>query len=55
MKPPLKRPKSSGSWTGGQNLSVHLDSQKRFVMENIQIELTTVTNKDTKPCKYVFS
>ncbi|XP_043477267.1 zinc finger CCCH domain-containing protein 14 isoform X2 [Leptopilina heterotoma] len=45
VKPPVKRLKPSGSWTGGQNLSVHLDSQKRFVMENIQIELTTVTDE----------
>lgn len=39
----------------GQNLSVHLNSNKRLVMEKIQVELNTdVSESKSKPCEYIF-
>lgn len=40
----------------GQNLSVHLNSNKRLVMEKIQVELNTdVSESKSKPCKCIFT
>lgn len=39
----------------GQNLAVHLNANKRLVMEKIQVELTTndgEENEETEPCEY---
>ncbi|XP_012278563.1 zinc finger CCCH domain-containing protein 14 isoform X2 [Orussus abietinus] len=52
-KPALKNLKNHMAWEIGQNLSVHLNSSKRFVMEKIQVELTTEESSDNKSDSYV--
>ncbi|XP_032670292.1 uncharacterized protein LOC116843722 isoform X2 [Odontomachus brunneus] len=55
-KPVLKRLKPASTRDVSQNLSVHLNSTKRLVMEKIQIELNTSNNLDTEdaePAPYV--
>lgn len=56
-KSALKRLKPAPTRDVSQNLSVHLNSSKRLVMEKIQIELNTVDNMDVEgpepaPCKF---
>lgn len=51
----LKRLKPTPARDVSQNLSVHFNSNKRLVMEKIQVELNTVDNLDTEdvePCKF---
>ncbi|XP_011153047.1 zinc finger CCCH domain-containing protein 14 isoform X1 [Harpegnathos saltator] len=55
-KPVLKRLKPTSTRDVSQNLSVHLNSTKRLVMEKIQIELNTSDNldaEDAEPAPYV--
>ncbi|CAL1682018.1 unnamed protein product [Lasius platythorax] len=47
-KPVLKRLKPTPARDVSQNLSVHFNSNKRLVMEKIQVELNTVDNLDTE-------
>ena len=52
-KQTLKHLKSAAVWDMGQNLSVHLNSNKRLVMEKIQVELNTdVSESKSKSCEY---
>lgn len=55
-KQTLKHLKPAAVRDVGQNLSVHLNSNKRLVMEKIQVELNTdVSESKSKPCKYVLN
>ncbi|XP_029167885.1 zinc finger CCCH domain-containing protein 14 isoform X2 [Nylanderia fulva] len=47
-KPVLKRLKPTPARDVSQNLSVHFNSNKRLVMEKIQVELNTVDNLETE-------
>lgn len=52
-KQTLKHLKSAAVRDMGQNLSVHLNSNKRLVMEKIQVELNTdVSESKSKSCEY---
>ncbi|KAG7199663.1 hypothetical protein KM043_014256 [Ampulex compressa] len=52
-KPALKRLKPAVARDVGQNLSVHLNANKRLVMEKIQVELNTIDVADAEPKSYV--